>query len=327
MQRRSFITNSAGALASLYFLTSSCNKAGKHPDQQTPEKDELWFKLSLAQWSLNRAINGGTMDPLDFAAKANELGFAGLEYVNHLYMSFLANYENDLLGGVKAMATELNKRAGDYGMENLIMMIDEQKDLAVNDPKVREEAIALHHKWIDAAHEMGCHSIRTNLFGDGTDEEVAANGADSWRKLCEYAKPLGMNVIIENHGWQTSNPTWMTSVLKDVNMDNAGLLPDFGNFCVKRKDGAKWGECEEEYPDIYDGIKQMMPYAKGVSAKSYGFDEEGLETKIDYAKMMKIVKNAGWDGYVGVEYEGEIDEIEGIKATRDLLIKVGHEIA
>ena len=326
MKRRVFIATSAGALASLPFITMSCNtdksSTSKAATTNPVEEKKIWFELSLAQWSLNQAIRAGKMDPMDFAQVAKELGFTGLEYVNQLYNAYLEKFSGDILSGVKSMAKELTKRADDHGMKNLILMIDERKDLAVNDPKVREEAVALHHKWIDAAHEMGCHSIRTNLFGDGTDEEIAEHGADSWRKLCEYAKPLGLNILIENHGWQTSNPNWLVSVLQNVNMDNAGLLPDFGNFCVKRKDGARWGECVEEYPDPYEGIKIMMPYAKGVSAKSYQFDANGNETKIDYAKMLDIVKQAGYKGYIGVEFEGGGDEKQGSLATKALLEKL-----
>ena len=326
MKRRVFVATCAGALASLPFLNMSCktetSSKAKAPTTNAVENKNFWFELSLAQWSLNKAIRGGKMDPMNFAQVARELGFTGLEYVNHLYTSYLEKFGDNLLGGVKSMAKELTTRANDHNMQNLIFMIDERKDLAVNSPTIREEAIALHHKWIDAAHEMGCHSIRTNLFGDGTDEEVAEHGANSWRKLCEYAKPLGLNVLIENHGWQTSNPSWLVDVLKNVSMDNAGLLPDFGNFCVKRKDGEKWGECIEEYPDPYEGIKMMMPYAKGVSAKSYQFDANGDETKIDYAKMLDIVKKAGYQGHIGVEFEGEGDEKQGILATKTLLEKL-----
>jgi len=324
MKRRSFVKDLAYTSAGLAIMgTLACNKTGQDSGSTaTTMKSEPFFQLSLAQWSLNKAIREGNMDPKDFAKKAAELGFKGLEYVNHLYNSEFAGSSN-ILSSISSLVSTLNTNAKDNGVENLIMMVDEQQDLAVRDRAARKQGIEDHKKWIDMANGLGCHTVRTNLFGfDGSAEERADWGADALMRLCEYAKPLGMNVVIENHGYLSSDPNWLTGVIKSVNMDNCGILPDFGNFCLNRKDGAKWGECVEEYDDPYGAIKMMMPYAKGVSAKSYAFDEAGNETKIDFVKMMQIVKDAGYKGYVGVEYEGDIDEEQGIAKTKELLLKV-----
>ncbi len=101
-----------------------------------------------------------------------------------------------------------------------------------------------------------------------------------------------------------------------------GTLPDFGNFCIERGPEG----CVNEY-DRYKGNAELMPYAKGVSAKSHEFDENGNEISSDFLRIMKIVKESGYRGYVGIEYEGtQLSEDEGIKATKALLVKVLKEI-
>ncbi|MDC7998697.1 sugar phosphate isomerase/epimerase family protein [Gilvibacter sediminis] len=315
------------------FTLGSCksDKAEKAAENQTETAAETttekasdpFFKLSLAQWSIHRMILEDGMDPFDFAVYARDNGFAGLEYVSQLYNSAMEEYDTKD-EAIKAITQRLKAESEEAGMENLIIMIDGEGDLSVNDEAARDQAVENHKRWVDAAAELGCHSIRINLFGSLNDEEWKANSIDGLSKLGAYAQTKGVNVLVENHGWQSSNAPLLMEVINAVGMDNCGTLPDFGNFCVKRKDGAKWGECEEEYPDIYEGVQLMMPAAKAVSAKSYDFDEEGNETKIDYAKMLRIVKEAGYTGYIGVEYEGNnLSEQEGIEATRDLLIELG----
>ena len=201
-------------------------------------------------------------------------------------------------------------------------MVDGDGNLATNDESELNEAIENHKKWVDAAKALGCHSIRVNAHGKGTYDEVMAQAVTGLTKLSEYAKTKGINVLVENHGGYTSNGQWLATVMAKVNMPNCGTLPDFGNFCIKRKkDG-----CEDEY-DKYKGVKELMPYAKAVSAKSYNFDDAGNDTTIDYKKMLQIVKNAGYTGYIGVEYEGNIlSEEEGIKATKKLLVKASKKV-
>jgi len=333
MKRRNFIRNVGYAGLALGGLhLASCNsgssdKTDKAKAEMTKNSaEELFFKLSLAQWSLNRAIREGGMDPLNFAEKAKKLGFEGIEYVNHLYGKSYMEAPN-MLQAIKNVGKDLLVRSKDNGIENLIIMIDGEGDLANEDENERQKGIKNHHKWVDLANFLGCHSIRVNLHGEGTYDNQIEQGTKSMRELCEYAKPQNINVIVENHGGNSSNPAFVAKVIEGSGMSNAGTLPDFGNFCIKRKDGERWGApCVEEYPDIYEGIAKMMPYAKGVSAKSYAFDAKGDETKIDYYKMMKVVKDAGYKGYVGVEFEGEIDEEKGIIATRDLLIKAGKAV-
>ena len=281
-------------------------------EENTDADKEPWFKLSLAQWSLHRALMADEMDNLEFPAKAREMGFDGVEWVAHFFKDSVQNeaYLQKMVDASKAA-----------NVENLLIMVDGFGDLAANDKAVRDKAVEDHKQWVDAAKYIGAHSIRVNLFGKGTPEEWHAAAVDGLRRVGEYGQSQGIDVLVENHGGLSSDSEKLVAVIKEVGMSNVGTLPDFGNFCVARKGGDNWkGECINEY-DRYQGTAEMMPYAKAVSAKSYNFDENGRETKIDFAKMLGIVKEHGYSGYIGVEYEGEeTGEIEGIKATRDLLL-------
>lgn len=282
----------------------------------------LFFKLSLAQWSLHKAMESGEINPIDFSKEAKELGFEGIEYVNQLYSEYLNEHS------MQQLLDTLKYESQKHQIRNVLIMVDGEGDLAVTDEKERNETVENHKKWVDAAEYLGCHSIRVNLFGTNDPEEWVEVAVDGLKKLSEYAATKNINVLVENHGWLSSNAKLLADVMKKVNMPNCGTLPDFGNFCVKRKDGERWDtECIEEYPK-YEGVQEMMPYAKAVSAKSYNFDETGGETTINYQKMLEIVKKSGYSSYIGVEYEGsEQGEIEGIKATRDLLIKAGKQLS
>ena len=179
-----------------------------------------------------------------------------------------------------------------------------------------------HKPWVDIAAFLGAKTIRVNAAGEGTAEEIAANAVDGLSKLGEYGASKGIQVVVENHGGYSSDGKWLSGVMEKVGMDNVGTLPDFGNFCVQYGDDG----CAEEY-DRYLGMEEIMPFAKGVSAKSNVFDADGNEANMDYLRIMKIVKAAGFKGYVGIEYEGaELSEDEGIKATKALLEKVFAEI-
>ncbi len=316
MKRKEFIKlASTGALgiSSLGYLSCESQK-------------EIFFKLSLAQWSLNKAIRGGEMSPYLFAEKSKNLGFTGLEYVNQLYDDVMKS--EDKSSSIKNFILKNNQLASDNGMDNVLIMIDEEGDLAGENEEQRLKSIDNHKLWIDTAAEMNCTSVRLNLYGSKDIETWKALSIESLTKLGEHAKGTGLNVIVENHGRITSNIPELMNAINGVNMDNVGTLPDFGNFCMADEGyGSVFdGTCETVY-DFYKGVKEMMPKAFAVSAKSNDFDENGDEKTIDYTKMLKIVKSFGYTGYIGVEYEGErLSEVEGIKATRDLLIKVGQSI-
>ena len=280
-----------------------------------------FFKLSLAQWSLNKAVRFEGASPFDFAQKANELGFEGIEYVSQLYTKSIDSL------GMQAVLDMLKQKSEEFNVQNVLIMVDHEGDLASPDEAKQNEAVEKHKAWVDAANFLGCHSIRVNLFGTEDPEIWKKTAAQGLSKLSDYAATKNINVIVENHGGISSNGALLAEVMKAVNKPNCGTLPDFGNFCVKRENGEVWeSPCIEEY-DKYKGVSELMPYAKAVSAKSYDFNEAGEETKIDYVKMMQIVKDAGYEGYVGVEYEGEkLGEEAGIKATKALLINAAKQL-
>ncbi|AYN66246.1 sugar phosphate isomerase/epimerase [Euzebyella marina] len=330
MKRRKFILNSSRAGAALSIMGIYACKETKKKEEGTEEaittENEAaapFFKLSLAQWSIHKMIREDKVDPYTFAEKAKNWGFTGLEYVSQLYNPELeeAGYSEEAMA---AFVEKSNAEAEKYGLENVLIMIDGQGNLAVSDENERNETIEKHKKWVDAAAAMGCHAVRVNLNGSNDPDEWIQNSVDGLTKLSTYAKTKNINVLVENHGGLSSNGALHAEVMKKVDMDNCGTLPDFGNFCIKRKEGT-W-DCEEMY-DIYKGVEELMPYAKAVSAKSHNFDEDGNETEIDYAKMLKIVKDHGYTGFIGVEYEGsELDEEAGILATKELLLEAAKKL-
>ncbi|MFK7779085.1 MAG: TIM barrel protein [Gimesia sp.] len=269
------------------------------------------FEISLAQWSLHRALKSGKMDNLEFAkVTKEEFGISAVEYVNQFF--------KDKARDAKYLA-QMNQRANDVGVKNLLIMIDGEGALGDPDSKKRTQAIKNHHQWVEAAKTLGCHSIRVNARSTGSFQEQQKLAADGLRRLTNFAAKYGINVLVENHGGLSSNGAWLAGVMKMVNLPGCGTLPDFGNFVLDRKTG-------EEY-DRYKGVEELMPYAKAVSAKTHDFDKDGNETKTDYVKMMKIVMNAGYHGYVGIEYEGkQLDEFAGIKASKKLLLSVREEL-
>ncbi|SEW35538.1 sugar phosphate isomerase/epimerase family protein [Chitinophaga arvensicola] len=283
---------------------------------------ELFFKISLAEWSFHKALFAGKMNHLDFASRAkNEFGIEGIEYVNQ----FFKDKAKD-----QTYLAEMKKRADDLGVRSVLIMCDGEGEMGDLDVKKRMKAVENHYKWIEAAKFLGCHSIRVNAAGEGDPAEVAKAAADGLTKLATFGKDHDIGVIVENHGGMSSNGKWLSSIMKTVNMPNCGTLPDLGNFCIKRSKPENntpeaWAKttCIEEY-DRYQGVSELMPFAKGVSAKTYDFDASGNEVTIDYQRILKIVKDAGFTGFMGIEYEGEkLSEEEGIKKTKELLLKLG----
>ncbi len=290
------------------------------------EENPVFFKLSLAQWSLNQQIRNGEMNPIDFAQKASELGFVGIEYVSQLYTPELQKTEDQKLA-METLLNTLKEKSDTYKVQSLLIMVDNEGDLAATEEALRDEAVENHKKWVDAAQFLGCHSIRVNLFGTNDPEVWKQTAADGLTKLANYAADKNINIIVENHGYLSSNAALLVEVIHKVNLPNCGVLPDFGNFCLNRENGERWqAKCIEEY-DRYQGVKEMMPVAKAVSAKSYDFDENGDETTIDYTKMLQIVKDAGYNGFIGVEYEGSrLGEVDGIIATKNLLLNAAKKL-
>ena len=278
------------------------------------------IEVSLAEWSLHRALYGGKLDHLDFPAKVKkEFAISAVEYVN----GFFGGRKMDFKQAAKnaAYLKELLKRSQDVGVVNHLLMVDDEGPLAERDEKKRWQAVDNHRKWVETAKVLGCRTVRVNLLGAGSAEEKKTAAVESLGRLGALAEPMKINIVAENHGGVTSNGAWLAEVIKQVGLANVGTLPDFGNFCLSES----WGSTQEGCADLYDrykGMAELLPYAKGVSAKSYDFDAKGEQPLMDYKRLIGLVKAAGYKGYVGIEFEGNTQpEEEGIRKTKALLEK------
>ena len=302
--RRLFLQASMAAAAA---TTLASNRVFAADSSDAP------YKISLAEWSLHRTLRDQSkgITNLDFPRiTKEEFGIEAVEYVNQFFKD-KARDTNYL--------TELKTRCSDVGVKSLLIMVDGEGNLGDPNEEKRKKAVENHHQWVEAAKFLGCHSIRVNAASGGTYTEQLDRAADGLRRLSEFAAPHGINVIVENHGGLSSNAAWLAVVIERVGMDNCGTLPDFGNFYITRG----------ENPDLfnrYHGVQALMPYAKAVSAKTHEFDADGNETSTDYERMMKIVVDHGYHGYVGIEFEGGGDEYEGIRKSKALLEKVAKKI-
>lgn len=300
----------------------------------TAPAPKLFFEISLAEFSFASDLWTGKMSHLDFAARAKkDFGISVVEYVS----MFFNNKHK-----VTTYLADLKKRADDEGVKNHLIMVDGDNISDLDEAK-RKRAVESHYSWVDAAKYLECTSIRVNLGSmdmPGTAEDEAKAAVDGYGRLLEYGDKVGINIIVENHLGRSCNGQWLAGIMKQVNHKRAGVLPDFGNFCIKRtkpetNDIAGWMKtvCLEQY-DLYKGVEELMPYAKGISAKTHKFKADGEEAEMDFTRLFKIIKKAGFKGYVGIEYEGGLmrsmgkDEsyllnADGVMATKKLLEKVG----
>lgn len=299
--RRQFLHGAGLALGAAVGLELGGSEAqarsGRGGDSRKPQA----FKISLAQWSVHKEIQAGRLDPLDFAKVANSYGIDAIEYVNRFYSEKIKN---------RKYLADLKRRAVDNGVWSLLIMVDHEGDLGVANTAERRRVVDNHKKWVEAAAYLGCHSIRVNARSEGTEDEQTERVTDGLRQLSQFSDTHGINVLVENHGGLSSNAQWLSEVMTAVGHPRCGTLPDFGNFKI---------DSTHQY-DRYKGVRELMPFAGAVSAKTYDFDAKGNETTIHYPQMMKIVTDAGYHGYVGIEYEGKrLSEYAGIARTKRLL--------
>ncbi|WP_114937742.1 TIM barrel protein [Mucilaginibacter endophyticus] len=322
--RRDFIKQAAMGAAGLGLATSLPEFL--YADTAT----KPFFKLAVSQFSFASQFWTKQLDPLNFPAKAKELGISGLDYCS----MFFADKAKD-----QQFLSDLKKRATDAGSYNLRIMVDGEGVLGDLNEANRLKAVDNHHKWIDAAAALGCPMIRVNVEGDGNPDDVAKAAVDSLGRLIEYGGKQKIDVIVENHVGISCNAGWLAGVMKQVNSKHCGTLADFGNFCINRTKpetndiaGYMKTKCLEEY-DKYKGITELMPYAKGVHAKSHMFMPDGSDPETDFLKMFKIIKESGFNGWVSIEYEGGLlkmyskedkylDDYAGTTATKKLIEKV-----
>jgi L-ribulose-5-phosphate 3-epimerase len=295
------------ATTSLSALAISCKSSPTEEElaQLSDPYHEGFFGISLAQWSNHRALRGGELSNLEWISSVREkYDVDAIEFVNSFFKDKAMDW---------GYLDEMKQRAADADTRMLLIMIDGEGSLAAQDANERAKAIENHRKWILSASYLGCHSIRVNAAGSGEATEMAKRAADSLDQLAHFGEPFEVSVIVENHGGRSSNGQWLASVMELASNPGVGTLPDFGNF---NTGGGVWY-------DRYLGVQELMPYAKAVSAKSHDFDALGNEVNTDYTRMLQIVKDSGYTGYIGIEYEGsKLSEDDGIRMTRDLLIRV-----
>jgi L-ribulose-5-phosphate 3-epimerase len=323
MKRRSFLKNSAVAATSfglvpagLGSLITGCGSesSGEYAAADSEERasgpQAPLFDISLAEWSLHKALFDESMTNLDFPVMAKqEFGISAIEYVN----AFFKDKANDT-----GYLTDLKSRCDGEGVQSLLIMCDGEGALGDADEAARTTAVENHYRWVEAAKFLGCHSIRVNAQSAGTWDEQRDLAADGLRRLSDFGAQHEINVIVENHGGLSSNGRWLAEVMTQVDHPRCGTLPDFGNFHLGN----------DEWYDRYQGVTELMPFAKAVSAKSHEFGADGWEVRTDYIKMMDIVLDAGYRGFVGIEYEGsDLSEPEGILATKTLLERCREELA
>lgn len=295
-------TDRRGFIRDLGILTAAAGLSTMMPFDVLALAKKGKFQISLAEWSFHKALFAGKMTNMDFPLTAKkDFGIDIVEYVS----IFFKKKEGD-----KAYMKELINLTKNEGIQNHLIMVDGEGQLGDSDTAARTKAVENHYKWVETAKALGCKTIRVNAAGKGTAEEVKAAAVDGLGRLSEFGKQYKINVIVENHGGYSSNGEWLSSVMKQVNNPYCGTLPDLGNFRIGPG---------EEY-DKYKGVGELLPFAKGISAKSYDFNEQGDEITIDYNRMHKIITDAKWSGIIGIEYEGSnLSEEEGIRKTKALL--------
>jgi len=317
--RRDFLARTAAAVPAFLLGTPAAAPHLRPPPATgleerhfpTPSRDdEVLYRISLAQWSFHRTLNAGEMDTCGFVRTARtDFGIEAVEYVNTFFKEKAR--DEGYLDGLAAVCR-------DQGVRSLLIMCDGEGAVGDPDAAARTRAVENHYRWVEAARRLGCHSIRVNARSEGTREEQRKLVADGLARIVEYAEPREINVLVENHGGLSSDGAWLASVMRTVDHPRCGTLPDFGNFRL----------AEDRWYDRYRGVRELMPFAKAVSAKSHDFDEEGDETGTDYRRMMRIVLESGYRGWVGIEYEGSrLPESEGVRATLALLQRVREELA
>ena len=293
--------------------------------------------IALQVYSFAPELLQGKFQILDFPRIIrNDYNISGAEYWS---IAFLGKEKDN------EFIKSLRNNSKEFGVDNLIILVDNidiqtmksGPSLASSIKTERDSAIDFHKQWVEVAKEIGCHSIRVNLRSKEDDnKKILDNSSKSLHELIEFSKNYKINIVVENHGGITGDADWMVDLMENINSKYLGTLPDFGssNFCVNKGELDLEGitnRCENQY-DKYDGVKKLMPYAKGVSAKSHNFNEEGEELSTDFSRMIKIISESDYDGYITIEYEGAIMSMygqgenylnsnEGIIATKKLIEK------
>lgn len=287
--------------------TISCVPKSENSKKNTVSESA---KYSLAQWTYHKQLFSGEMNNFDFVRKADSLGFHGVEFVNQFFRDQVDNYI--FLDSLKEVLKETKSIP-------VMIMVDIDSELGATDPIRRNTSIEEHKKWILASEYLGCQYTRVNAYGDGTSEEVLKYCASSLKILADYAKPYGITLLVENHGGYSSDADWLVTLIRKTNVDNLRLLADFDNWCMERENGKLWGAPCIKWYDRYQGMDKVLQYSSGLSLKTFEFDEKGNEISTDFEKMFTLIHKHNYNGWLGIEYEGEsVDSDTGVLLTKSL---------
>ena len=298
------------AMVLMLMVSSACNQTKQRNDSTESFNNIKSPKFTLGQWTYNKALFNNEMTTFDFIRLAAEADFEGVEYVNQFFLDQVQNAE--FLDSLISTAKKNN-------IKSTLLIIDAAGNLGASDSTMRANAIETHKKWIDAAQIINCPTVRINAYGDGSPELIKSRCISSITSLARHAQKLDIEILIENHGGISNNGAWLASLIKDIGLSNVHALADIDNWCIERENGKLWGApCIHRY-DPYQGMRELMPYAKAISIKSFEFDEDGNEKNIDFVRFFEIIKSHDFDGYLGIEYEGEERSVEeGIQKTIQL---------
>lgn len=296
---------------------------------QVPAPSDPRFKYSFAQYALHRKIGGGgplwrrtakrvhfaltermvdffqfPLNPIDFPEFIREtFDIGAVEYVSSFYRGLVEDQK---------YWTDLKNRADNSGVESVLIMVDGEGRIGDPNSAIRNQTVLNHQKWVDVASFLGCHAIRViaETDDDLPFDEQHKLVLDGLNQLDAYAAKENISIVIENKGGYSQHGGWLAELMHKANSPTIGTLPDFGNF--KLPDGTKY--------DGVKGVKELMPYAKGVSIKAFGFDADGNENTLDFEGMMQAVIESDFRGYLGLEFEGSgMDEVTGTHATKALV--------
>lgn len=283
--RRDFIQKTA-LVSSAVVLPPGLVSFSKINETKIMKKDDI----SLAQWALVDEIRDGKWKNLDFPRVAREVfDLNGIEFVNTLFDVPHVSYLN-----------QLKQNAEDHGVKMVLIMVDAEGDGAEPTAELRKQFAVNHRKWIDIAHYLGCHAIRTNCRGpkDADPKEAMRWAVESYQMLLEYADPAGIKVSIENHGGLSNDADWMVELIKKINDPNFGTYPD-------------WRQPSDEFDNV-GYLRKTIPYALGQSYRNQPTEEQS-------AQMVKISQESGYKGWYGIESSGREAIHQGINILKKYL--------
>lgn len=320
MKRREFVTGLG--------LAGAAAVTGNLPSAETAPIKPQPFTIGLSQWAFHRAIFGdardhyrtfiknlhsdpdsvlaGEMDPRDIVWRARELDVGVVDLVNILWFGH---------GEDKPWLNDFKTRARDANVTFGVLMCDQLARSGAADAKERRQSVEDHTRWMETAAELGCPFLRINPYGEGTYLEQCQRSAETLHALAERSADYGLEVIVENHGHPGSNGAWLAMLIEMANHSRVGTYTDLDNFFM-----GGWDLNPERRYDRHQGLLDLAPYTKAISAKTHDFDPDGEETTIDYHACLKILIDSGFSGLVSAEFEGNrVDETEGSKLTVELL--------